>query len=197
MHTRTPNLRLSWVGGTVHPDHAPGGSSPIIGRTETVVRCSEPNPPHHPETDPNSAFGAFLIRTTMWSIPGRAARDLRALCPGWPGDDFPRSLVICVSYDSTCWSSLDPPVFRGSRCGRVLTPLADDYTGLFLAAAESAVCRSVSRWSARRRSLWPNDLYTRRRTATIAAPRKGPARKQRSQISPTKRILLINNWIRN
>ncbi len=26
---------------------------------------------------------------------------------------------------------------------------------------------------------------------------EGPARNQRSQISPTKRILLINNWIRN
>ena len=39
----------------------------------------------------------------------------------------------------------------------------------------------------RRRSLWPNDLDRRRRTAILAALRKGPAREQRSQISPTKR----------
>ena len=56
---------------------------------------------------------------------------------------------MCVSHDSICWSALDPPVFRGSRRRRVLTPLADNYTWLFLAGAESAVCRSVSRWSAR------------------------------------------------
>jgi hypothetical protein len=49
----------------------------------------------------------------------------------------------------------------------------------------------------RRRSLRLNDLDTRRRTAILAAPGKGPAREQRSQISPTKRALSINNWIRN
>src|SRR5271169_2970193 len=40
---------------------------------------------------------------------------------------------MCVSHDSICWSALDPPVFRGNRCRRVLTPLADNYTRLFLA----------------------------------------------------------------
>ena len=51
--------------------------------------------------------------------------------------------------------------------------------------------------STRRRSPRLNDLDTRRRTAILAAPRKAPPREQRSQISPTKRALLINNWIRN
>jgi anti-sigma regulatory factor (Ser/Thr protein kinase) len=83
-------------------------------------------------------------------------------------------LVMYASPDSVCWSALEPPVFRGTRCRRVLTPPADNYTRPFLAGAESAVRRSVSRWSARRRSLWPNDLDTRRRTAILTAPRKGP-----------------------
>ena len=82
-------------------------------------------------------------------------------------------LVLYVTSDSTCWPAPDPPGFRGNQCRRVLTPPADNHTLPFLIGAESAVRRSVSRWSARRRSLWPNDLDTRRRTATIAAPRKG------------------------
>ncbi len=45
-------------------------------------------------------------------------------------------------------------------------------------------------------SLWPNDLYTRQRTATIAAPRKGP-HPARIQLPLTKHRLLINNWIRD
>ena len=111
------------------------------------------------------------------------------------------SLVLYVSPDSTCWSALDPPVFRGSRCRRVLTPPADNYTRPFLAAAGPAVRRSVSRWSARRRSLWPNDLYTRRRTAIIAAPRKGPhtrsgvgSHRQTPPVDQQLDLRLIDKW---
>jgi hypothetical protein len=113
-------------------------------------------------------------------------------------------LVLYVSPDSTCWSALDPLVFRRSRCRRVLTPPADNHTWPFLAGAESAVCRSVSRWSARRRSLWPNDLYTRRRTAIIAAPRKGPHTRSgvrsHRQTPPVDQQLdpqLIDKWRQN
>jgi hypothetical protein len=49
----------------------------------------------------------------------------------------------------------------------------------------------------RRRSLRLNDLDTRRRTAILAAPRKGPAREQRSPDLTDKTRPLINNWIRN
>jgi hypothetical protein len=132
--------------------------------------------------------GVILHRAHVARTPrGRCARSLcRGRCitmqagpaacwiePGIAGP-MAKRVVLYVSPDSTCWSALDPPVFRGSRCRQVLTPPADNYTRPFLAAAEPAVRRSVSRWSDRRRSLWPNDLYTRRRTATIAAPRKGP-----------------------
>src|SRR5208283_4486957 len=85
-----------------------------------------------------------------------------------------KELVLYVTSGSTCWPAPDPPGFRGNQCRRVVTPPADNHTWPFLAGAEFAVPRNVSRWSARRRSLWPNDLDTRRRTATIAAPRKGP-----------------------
>src|ERR1039457_1363642 len=84
-------------------------------------------------------------------------------------------LALCVSPDSECWPAPDPPVFRGTRSRSVMTPPFGNHPGLFLAGAESAVRTRGSRWSARRRSLWPNDLDARRRTATLTAPRKGPA----------------------
>jgi hypothetical protein len=104
-------------------------------------------------------------------------------------------LVLYVSTDATCRSALGPPVSGEGRCRRALTPPADNQTWFFLAGAECAVRRSVSRWSARRRSLSSNDLDTRRRTAIIAAPRKNQRTRSGAGISPTKQAPLINNWM--
>ena len=71
-----------------------------------------------------------------------------------------RPLVMCVSRDARCWPALTPVVFGAPRYRRVLTPRLTTAPGPSSAGADSAVRRSVSRWSARRRSLWPNDLDT-------------------------------------
>ena len=123
-------------------------------------------PPVH-ERCAEIAAGGLCPFVSRERVPRRPPEDGVAIVGMGP-------LVLYVTSDSTCWPAPDPPGFRGNQCRRVLTPLADNHTWPFLAGAESAVRRSVSRWSARRRSLWPNDLDTRRRTATIAAPRKGP-----------------------
>src|SRR5260370_36409801 len=77
--------------------------------------------------------------TVHWSDHARADGRPSArsgLCPR-SLSPASRPLVMCVSHDSICWSALDPLVFRGSRRRRDLTPLADNYTWLFLAGAES------------------------------------------------------------
>ena len=97
------------------------------------------------EGDPVAVLGdAFDLRDSKHLAH---AGDQGEPLGGGPGTV---SLVMCVSLSTPILLvSSGSNGFRGKSVSASLTPLADNYTRLFLAGTESAVCRSVSRWSAR------------------------------------------------